>query len=59
MPNGGSDCCGTCWFNSDNKSKAEYNQSLMIQVFSWMGEIQQSQPLILPKSFCSSDNLQK
>jgi hypothetical protein len=21
MPNGGSDCCGTCWFNSKNKGK--------------------------------------
>ena len=19
MPNGGSDCCGTCWFNKKNK----------------------------------------
>ena len=24
MPNGGSDCCGTCWFNSANKGKAGY-----------------------------------
>ena len=23
MPNGGSDCCGTCWFNSINKGKAK------------------------------------
>lgn len=22
MPNGGSDCCGTCWFNSSNEGKA-------------------------------------
>jgi hypothetical protein len=22
MPNGGSDCCGTCWFNSRNKADA-------------------------------------
>ncbi len=22
MPNGGSDCCGTCWFNARNKGKA-------------------------------------
>jgi len=24
MPNGGSDCCGTCWFNARNKGKAGY-----------------------------------
>jgi tetratricopeptide (TPR) repeat protein len=24
MPNGGSDCCGTCWFNSKNGGKAGY-----------------------------------
>jgi hypothetical protein len=22
MPNGGSDCCGTCWFNRNNKGEA-------------------------------------
>jgi len=22
MPNGGSDCCGTCWFNTRNKGQA-------------------------------------
>jgi hypothetical protein len=22
MPNGGSDCCGTCWFNSTHEGKA-------------------------------------
>ena len=27
MPNGGSDCCGTCWFNSKNKGKSGYNSS--------------------------------
>ena len=27
MPNGGSDCCGTCWFNSRNKGKAGRNRS--------------------------------
>lgn len=25
MPNGGSDCCGTCWFNSKNEGKAGYH----------------------------------
>jgi len=24
MPNGGSDCCGTCWFNSRNKGQTGY-----------------------------------
>jgi hypothetical protein len=24
MPNGGSDCCGTCWFNARNKGEAGY-----------------------------------
>lgn len=24
MPNGGSDCCGTCWFNGRNKGEAGY-----------------------------------
>ena len=24
MPNGGSDCCGTCWFNAGNKGRAGY-----------------------------------
>lgn len=24
MPNGGSDCCGTCWFNAWNKGEAGY-----------------------------------
>ena len=24
MPNGGSDCCGTCWFNAKNKAQAGY-----------------------------------
>jgi hypothetical protein len=24
MPNGGSDCCGTCWFNAKNKGKSGY-----------------------------------
>lgn len=27
MPNGGSDCCGTCWFNSQNQGEAGYNKS--------------------------------
>jgi hypothetical protein len=27
MPNGGSDCCGTCWFNSVNDGRAGYNQN--------------------------------
>jgi hypothetical protein len=26
MPNGGSDCCGTCWFNVRNRGEAGYNQ---------------------------------
>ncbi len=25
MPNGGSDCCGTCWFNSANEGKPGYH----------------------------------
>jgi hypothetical protein len=27
MPNGGSDCCGTCWFNARNKGKAGYDHA--------------------------------
>ncbi len=27
MPNGGSDCCGTCWFNAKNKGQAGYAHS--------------------------------
>ena len=27
MPNGGSDCCGTCWFNLRNKGEAGYDHS--------------------------------
>jgi hypothetical protein len=27
MPNGGSDCCGTCWFNAKNKGKAGHDHS--------------------------------
>jgi hypothetical protein len=27
MPNGGSDCCGTCWFNARNKGEAGYSHS--------------------------------
>jgi hypothetical protein len=27
MPNGGSDCCGTCWFNAKNKGEAGYAHS--------------------------------
>ena len=27
MPNGGSDCCGTCWFNAKNKGKAGYDHA--------------------------------
>jgi hypothetical protein len=27
MPNGGSDCCGTCWFNSKNKGRSGYHGS--------------------------------
>lgn len=27
MPNGGSDCCGTCWFNAKNKGEAGYDHS--------------------------------
>ena len=25
MPNGGSDCCGTCWFNRKNEGEAGYD----------------------------------
>lgn len=27
MPNGGSDCCGTCWFNKKNKGQAGYRHA--------------------------------
>lgn len=27
MPNGGSDCCGTCWFNARNKGEAGYEHA--------------------------------
>ncbi len=27
MPNGGSDCCGTCWFNKKNKGDAGYDHA--------------------------------
>ena len=27
MPNGGSDCCGTCWFNGKNKGEAGYDHA--------------------------------
>jgi len=27
MPNGGNDCCGTCWFNRKNEGKAGYNHA--------------------------------
>ena len=27
MPNGGSDCCGTCWFNLKNKGQAGYDHA--------------------------------
>lgn len=27
MPNGGSDCCGTCWFNAKNKDEVGYGHS--------------------------------
>ena len=27
MPNGGSDCCGTCWFNSKNSGEQGYQGS--------------------------------
>ena len=26
MPNGGSDCCGTCWFNRKNEGEAGYGK---------------------------------
>ena len=27
MPNGGSDCCGTCWFNAKNKGERGYDHA--------------------------------
>jgi len=27
VPNGGSDCCGTCWFNAKNKGDAGYDHA--------------------------------
>jgi hypothetical protein len=27
MPNGGSDCCGTCWFNEANEGEAGYREN--------------------------------
>ena len=29
MPNGGSDCCGTCWFNTKNKGQAGHPKSFV------------------------------
>ena len=26
MPNGGSDCCGTCWFNQENRGERELHR---------------------------------
>ena len=26
MPNGGADCCGTCWFNRKNRGKRDWLQ---------------------------------
>ena len=26
MPNGGSDCCGTCWFNRKNRGQTGYTR---------------------------------
>ena len=26
MPNGGSDCCGTCWFNRTNRGRRDWQQ---------------------------------
>jgi hypothetical protein len=26
LPNGGSDCCGTCWFNSTNEGQPGYRE---------------------------------
>ena len=28
MPNGGSDCCGTCWFNRRNQGEAGYGKAM-------------------------------
>ena len=27
MPNGGSDCCGTCWFNSTNEGQPRFRKN--------------------------------
>lgn len=27
MPNGGSDCCGTCWYNAQNKGQHDWRQA--------------------------------
>jgi hypothetical protein len=27
MPNGGSDCCGSCWFNAKNNGEAGYGHA--------------------------------
>jgi tetratricopeptide (TPR) repeat protein len=32
MPNGGSDCCGTCWFNKNNNGKPGYHGSKKVSV---------------------------
>ena len=29
MPNGGSDCCGTCWFNRKNHGKAGFTKHMV------------------------------
>ena len=26
MPNGGSDCCGTCWFNRKNRGERDWSK---------------------------------
>ena len=32
MPNGGSDCCGTCWYNLQNKGEAGYPEDMDLSV---------------------------
>jgi len=35
MPNGGSDCCGTCWFNSANEGEPGYRRAPQVEPVRW------------------------
>jgi len=48
MPNGGSDCCGTCWFNARNKGEAGYGHALATEPARCTIRIWRSQPRSIP-----------